>query len=204
MKRLKKSKDCLNKKLKLQVCGKFFTKHWLTNHNEGEHLKDSNSSVLQKPQIENVNTNNRILLVGPYFSGKTYLMLEILSRITPERDIYIIKKSPSEQSFISKIKIKEVMEEIKPLTEYKNATKVFDDKPGSSFSRVVDQFFIGGRHNNLDVCHVSQSYFDLPKRTIRISSDINILLNQTLKDIENIYRDVAGYDMNYDEFKELC
>ena len=30
------------------------------------------------------------------------------------------------------------------------------------------------------------------------------MFNQTLKDIEHIYRDVAGYDMNYDEFKELC
>ena len=25
-----------------------------------------------------------------------------------------------------------------------------------------------------------------------------------LKDIEHIYRDVAGYDMNYDEFEDLC
>ena len=31
-----------------------------------------------------------------------------------------------------------------------------------------------------------------------------ILLNQTLKDIENLYRDVARYDMGYDEFKEIC
>ena len=30
------------------------------------------------------------------------------------------------------------------------------------------------------------------------------MFNQTLKDIEHIYRDVAGYDMNYDEFKDLC
>ena len=30
------------------------------------------------------------------------------------------------------------------------------------------------------------------------------MFNQTLKDIEHINRDVAGYDMNYDEFKELC
>ena len=29
-------------------------------------------------------------------------------------------------------------------------------------------------------------------------------MNQTLKDIEHTYRDVAGYDMSYDEFKELC
>ena len=44
----------------------------------------------------------------------------------------------------------------------------------------------------------------MPKRTIRNNSNKIILFNQTLKDIEHIYRDVAGYDMNYDEFKDLC
>ena len=43
----------------------------------------------------------------------------------------------------------------------------------------------------------------MPKRTIRNNSNRIILFNQTLKDIEHIYRDVAGYDMSYDEFKEL-
>ena len=42
------------------------------------------------------------------------------------------------------------------------------------------------------------------KRTIKNNSNKIILFNQTLKDFEHIYRDVAGYDMNYDEFKELC
>ena len=49
---------------------------------------------------------------------------------------------------------------------------------------------------------LSQCYFDLPKRTIRNKSNKIALFNQTLKDIEHINRDVAGYDMNYDEFKE--
>ena len=44
----------------------------------------------------------------------------------------------------------------------------------------------------------------MPKRTIRNNSNKIILFNQTLKDSEHIYRDVAGYDMNYDKFKELC
>ena len=161
--------------------------------------------------IENINTpqqskfenNNRTLLVGPSFSGKTYLMLKILSRI-PDRDIYIITKSPPEQYSNSKIKIKEISDEIKPLSEYANGIIVFDDILGLSNSRFIDQFFIRGRHNNLDIYYLSQSYFDLPKRTIRNNSNKFILFNQTLKDIEHIYRDVAGYDMNYDEFKELC
>ena len=160
----------------------------------------------QQPIIENGNNNNnnRTLLVGPSFSGKTYLMLKILSRI-PNRDIYINTKSPPEQYSNSKIRIKELSVEIKPLSEHENSIIVFDDILGSSNSRFIDQFFIRGRHNNLDIYYLSQSYFDLPKRTIRNDSKKKIILfNQTLKDIEHIYRDVAGYDMKYDEYKDLC
>ena len=47
----------------------------------------------QQPIIENGNNNNnnRTILVGPSFSGKTYLMLKTFSRI-PNRDIFIITK----------------------------------------------------------------------------------------------------------------
>ena len=167
--------------------------------------KKRKNNLIQQPKIENGNdnNNNRTLLVGSSFSGKTYLMLKILSRMI-DRDIHIITKSPPEQYTNSKIEIKEITDEIKPLNEYENGVIVFDDILGLSNSRFIDQFFIRGRHNNLDIYYLSQSYFDLPKRTIRNNSDKIILFNQTLKDIEHIYRDVAGYDMNYDEFKELC
>ena len=158
----------------------------------------------QQPIFENGNkNNNRTLLVGPSFSGKTYLMLKILSRIS-DRDICIITKSTLEQYTNSKFKIKEINDEHKPLNEYENGIIVFDDILGSSNSGFIDQFFIRGRHNKLDIYYLSQSYFDLPKRTIRNNSNKIILFTQTLKDIEHIYRDVAGYDMNYDEFKDLC
>ena len=167
--------------------------------------KKRKNNLIQQLKIENGNNNNinRTLLVGPSFSSKTYLMLKILSRMI-DRDIYIITKSPPEQYTNSKIKIKEISDEIKPLNEYENSIIVFDDILGSSNSRFIDQFFIRGRHNNLDIYYLSQSYFNLPKRTIRNNSDKIILFIQTLKDIEHIYRDVAGYDMNYDEFKDLC
>ena len=74
----------------------------------------------------------------------------------------------------------------------------------SSNSRDIEQFLRRGRHNKLDIYYLSQSYFDLPKRTIRNISNKTILFIQTLKDIENINRNVAGYDISYDEFKELC
>ena len=77
-------------------------------------------------------------------------MLKISSRI-PYRDIYIITKSPAEHYSNSKIKIKELSDELKPLSEYENAIIVFDDILGSSNSKLVDQYFIRGRHNDLDI-----------------------------------------------------
>ena len=48
------------------------------------------------------------------------------------------------------------------------------------------------------------SYFDVPKHTIRNNSNIIILFRQTLKDLQDIYADIACLDMSYNEFKKLC
>ena len=124
--------------------------------------------MLQKPKIENVNTNNnnRIIFVGTSFWGKFYLMSRIVSRI-PNRDFYIMTKSPSEQYTNSKNKIKKIEEGKKTLKDYENVIKVFDDILGSTTSQYIDQLFKGGRHIKLDIYYLSQSYFDLPKRNIR-------------------------------------
>ena len=93
---------------------------------------------------------------------------------------------------------------MKLLKEYENAILVFDDVSGSSNSRYIEQFFIRGRHDNLDIYCLSQSFFDSPKTTIRNNSNKILLFNQTLKDVENLNRDVGGYDMSYDEFVQIC
>ena len=62
---------------------------------------------------------------------------------------------------------------------------------------------IRGRHNNLDIYYLSQSYFDLPRRTMRYDSNKTFLFNETLKDTKKRYRDVGGYDLTYDNFKQL-
>ena len=112
-------------------------------------------------------------------------------------------KSPPEKFSNSKIKINEIGEK-KILNEYENAIIVFDDILGSSNSRDLDQFFIRGRQKNLENYYLSQSYFNLPERSIRNNSTKIILFLHTLEEIENLYRDVGGYDMSYDEIKQLC
>ena len=92
-------------------------------------------------------------MVGPSFSGKTYLMLKLLSRI-PNRDVYINTKSPPEQYSNSKLKTKEITEEIKPLSEYEKTVVVFDDILVSPNSRHVDHFLIRGRHNDINIYYL--------------------------------------------------
>ena len=123
----KRCKDCLNKKFKCDLCEKVFTKKWLTTHIDREHRNESKSIVLEKPINDNVdnNNNNRTIFFGPSFSGRTYLMLKILSR-TPNRDLYITTKSPPEQYSNSKIKVREISDEIKPLNEYENHHQTVD------------------------------------------------------------------------------
>ena len=68
----------------------------------------------------------------------------------------------------------------------------------------VDLFFTPGRHIDFDICYISQSYFYLPRKTIRKTSNINILFKQTLRDIIQLFHDIAGLDMILEEWKQLC
>ena len=83
-------------------------------------------------------------------------------------------------------------------------TATFDDILLSKQESNIDLFFTRGRHNNIDFYYISQSYSHLPKNTIRNNSNINILFKQTLRDILLLFHDIAGLDMNLDEWKQLC
>ena len=100
--------------------------------------------------------------------------------------------------------MKEIGEHMKPLNEYENAIIAFDDFLGSSSSTFTNEFFIKRRHYTLEKLYLSLSCFDLPKKTLGKNSNEVFLFNQTLKDRKNMYRDVGGNDMSYDEFEQEC
>ena len=139
-------------------------------------------------------------LIWPCFSGKSCLGLKIFWW-KPDWDTYISIKFPPEQFLNSKNKIKEIGEEIRPLNELENAIIVFDDVLVSSKSRYIVQLFKRWKHTNYDMNYLSQSCFELAKRSKKNISNKTILFNQTLNGFENIYRDIGGYDMSYDDFK---
>ena len=188
----------------------------IINHNENHDNNNYTNNIITNDDTDN-NDNimftggqqscNRTLIVGPSFCGKTHLLLNKLQLIrldNPEQKICIITKSPEHYN---KIEIEDVSVEEdlgdKSIQDFQNCCVVFDDMLDSN-QKLIDPFFTRGRHNDLDVYYLSQSYFDLPKRTIRNNSSIIILFQQTLKDVEHIYRDIAGFDMSNDEFKSLC
>ena len=226
--------ECFNKKVKCEFCNKEFNKTYLSkhlkrcninhdntnkviiNHNENHDNNNYTNNIITNDDTDN-NENimftggqqscNRTLIVGPSFCGKTHLLLNKLQLIrldNPEQKICIITRSPEQYN---KIEIEDVSVEEdlgdKSIQDFPNCCVVFDDMLDSN-QKLIDPFFTRGRHNDLDVYYLSQSYFDLSKRTIRNNSNIIILFQQTLKDVEHIYRDIAGFDMSNDEFKSLC
>ena len=188
------------------------TNNEIINHNENHdnnnnYTNDDNDNQIDTATLALHNNCNRTLIVGPSFCGKTHLLLNKLQLIrldNPEQKICIITRSPEQYNKleIEDVSVDEDLED-KSIQDFQNCCVVFDDMLDTS-QKIIDPFFTRGRHNDLDVFYLSQSYFDLPKRTIRNNSNIIILFQQTLKDVEHIYRDIAGFDMFYDEFKELC
>ena len=68
----------------------------------------------------------------------------------------------------------------------------------------VELFFERIMHKELDVPFLSQSYFDLPEKTIGNICNIIISITQNLTVVVNIHRHFAGFYMKNDECGDLC
>ena len=131
--------------------------------------------------------------------------LQLIRLSDSEKQMKIITRSPGQYQNIQleDVSSEEDLED-RTIQDFKNCCVVFDDMLDSNL-KLIDPFFTRGTHNLCDVYYLSQSYFDVPTRTIRINSNIRIFFfRRSLRDVEHIYRDIAGFDMSYDEFKELC
>ena len=171
---------------------------------------DNNNNDINAEANANDDNNkcNRTIIVGPSFCGKTHSLLNKLRLIRledPEKQIRIITRSPEQHEDVE-LHIEqgiEVEENVGDLEEYRGCCVVFDDMLDSN-QKLIDPFFTRGSHKSCDVYYLCQSYFDAPKKTVRNNSNIIILFQQTLKDVEHIHRDISGFDMSYEEFKSLC
>ena len=95
-------------------------------------------------------------------------------------------------------------DESQPLENYKNSIDVFNVMLFSKQASNNDLFFTRGRHTNTDIYYVSQNYFHLTKKTVRIISNVSISFKQNLRDIIILFHGLAGLDQNLEEWEELC
>ena len=80
---------------------------------------------------------------------------------------------------------------------------IFDDLIDEKQAQ-LSKYFTRGRHNNINVVYISQSYFHLPRKTIRNNCNLLILFGLGQRDLTNIWHDVVSSDMPIDEFKQFC
>ena len=195
--------DINNYKKDRTVCKTCYNKNKRKNNIDTLPTKKINTSY-QQPDTENVNKkvsefeNHRRVIIGPSNVGKTYYMLKILEKMDNKRPIHIITRSPNQYPNYK------TSNEIKPINKNKGSVVIFDDMLGARNSCQIDEFFTRGRHEDLGVYYISQSYFSLPRQSIRNNSDRLILFKQTLRDVQSMYHDIGAFDMIYDEFKEMC
>ena len=130
--------------------------------------------------------------------GKTFYMLKILEKIDHQRPIHILIRSPNQYPNYR------TSTEIKPLNKYKAKVAILGDMLGAKNSSQKDENYTRGRHEDLDVYYINQSYSALPRKSIKINSDRIILFQRTRRDVQSMYHDIGAFDMVYDEFKEMC
>lgn len=159
----------------------------------------------------------RCIICGPSNCGKTNVMFNLLFDPNGLRfeNIYIFSKSlyQPKYMFLNKILSKISLigyhtfsdneEIIHPNEAKSNSVMVFDD---IACERQINirNYFTMGRHNNIDVFYLCQSYSKIPKQLIRDNTNFLIVFRQDELNLKHIYADHVNTDMSFDKFKEIC
>ena len=68
----------------------------------------------------------------------------------------------------------------------------------------IEAYYTRGRQNNCQTMYISQSYFRLPRHSVRENMNFLILFQQDAKNLQHIYADHCDGDMSLEEFKKFC
>ena len=80
---------------------------------------------------------------------------------------------------------------------------IFDDCVNMKNQSVMESYYTRGRHNNCNCIYLSQSWFELPKKSIRNNSNFIILFELGKRDSSLIYSDIFSNVLEKDEWNML-
>lgn len=161
--------------------------------------------------------NIRCIISGPSSSGKTNLMFNLLFDINGLyfENVYVFSKSLYQPKYVF---LEKVLSEI-PLIGYytfteneqvihpndvkQNSVMIFDDIACERQNNITN-YFTMGRHNNIDVFYLCQTYSKVPKQLVRDNTNVIIVFSQDELNLKHIYSDHVNTDMDFDKFKEIC
>ena len=68
-----------------------------------------------------------------------------------------------------------------------------------------EKYYTRGRHTGVDCFYIAQSYFPLPRRTIRENANLFFFFQQDNKNLNHIYQDLCAIDgVSYELFRNFC
>ena len=68
-----------------------------------------------------------------------------------------------------------------------------------------EKYYTRGRHTGVDCIYIAQSYFPLPRRTIRENANLFFFFQQDNKNLNHIYQDLCAIDgVSYELFRNFC
>ena len=69
----------------------------------------------------------------------------------------------------------------------------------------AEAYYTRGRHNSVDTIYITQSYFRLPRQTVRENANFYIFFPQDNKNLSHIFQDHCAVDgLTFSDFRDFC
>lgn len=159
----------------------------------------------------------RCIITGPSNCGKTNVVFNLLTQPNGLHfnNVYIFSKSLHQPKYQL---LEKIILEVGEVGYFKFNSSADLEEPGkakpysvfifddisSQNHKIVKDYFAMGRHNNIDMIYIGQTYSKIPKQLIRDNVNLICIFKQDDLNLKHIYNDHICSDMDFAKFKELC
>jgi len=159
----------------------------------------------------------RSLIIAPSGGGKTNLMLCLLldKHGLFYENVYLYSKTLNQPKYVF---LKEVLnglpigfyafndsKDFVPLDQVKpRSVIIIDDLMCSNDQDLIKEYFSQGRHANIDIFFLIQSYVHIDKHCIREQANLLILFKMDDINLKHIYEEHISNDVSWQKFKTIC
>lgn len=157
----------------------------------------------------------RAIITGPSGSGKTNALLNLICDPNGLKfqNIYVFSKSlfQPKYQFLEKILPDEVgffpyddnTELVQPSCVKPNSIVIFDDICMVNHD-CIRNYFAMGRHSNIDIFYIGQTYSQIPKQLIRDNANFLMVFKQDGANLRHIFNNHVSPDMTFEQFVYIC